>query len=48
MVLFKDFLKCLESDRNVDHAQRIDRPMIWIYPLLYVLGAVVASLIFLY
>jgi Neurotransmitter-gated ion-channel ligand binding domain len=42
VVMFNVFLKRLELHGRPELAQRIDRPMIWLYPLLYILGVAVA------
>jgi hypothetical protein len=42
VVLFNVILRRLENEGRVELAHRIDRPMIWLYPLLYVFGALIA------
>ena len=36
-----------EDHGRPDFAERIDRPLIWLYPLLYAVGGAVAARLFL-
>ncbi len=47
VVVYNVILKRLESDGRIDLAHRIDRPMIWLYPILFFLGALIAIALFL-
>jgi len=46
-VIYNVSLKRLESDGRMELAHRIDKPMIWLYPILFFLGALIAVVIFL-
>ncbi len=46
VVIFNVILKRLEVTGRVELAHRIDKPAIWIYPLLYAIGGLVAYLMF--
>jgi hypothetical protein len=47
VVIYNVSLKRLETDGRIDLAHRIDKPMIWLYPILFLLGAAIAVVIFL-
>lgn len=47
VVIYNVVLKRLETDGRSDLAHRIDKPMIWLYPVLFSLGALIAAAIFL-
>jgi hypothetical protein len=47
VVLFNVYLKRLEINGRGETAHRIDRIAIWIYPLLYLVGGLIAVLLFL-
>jgi hypothetical protein len=47
VVVYNVALKRLETDGRTDLANRIDKPMIWLYPVLFCLGALIAVYIFL-
>jgi hypothetical protein len=47
VVAFNVLLKRLEARGRRDLAERIDRPLIWLYPLLYVVGGAIAIRLFL-
>jgi len=47
VVVLNVFLKRLENRGREDFTERIDRYSIWVYPLVYGLGALVAVLLFL-
>jgi hypothetical protein len=47
VVIYNVILKRLESDGRLDLAHRIDKPMIWLYPILFFLGALIAIALFL-
>ena len=47
VVIYNVSLKRLESDGRMELAHRIDKPMIWLYPILFFLGALIAVVIFL-
>ena len=48
VVIYNVILKRLEADGRIELAHRIDRPMIWLYPILFFLGALIAVIIFLF
>jgi hypothetical protein len=48
VLVYNVILKRLEADGRVDLAHRIDKPMIWLYPVLFLLGALIAVAIFLF
>ena len=48
VVIYNVILKRLEADGRLELAHRIDRPMIWLYPILFFLGALIAVVIFLF
>ncbi len=47
VVAFNVLLKRLENRGRLELAERIDRPLIWLYPLLYAVGGAVAVRLFL-
>jgi hypothetical protein len=47
VVIYNVSLKRLEADGRSELAHRIDKPMIWLYPILFLLGAAIAVGIFL-
>jgi hypothetical protein len=47
VVAFNVLLKRLEARGKEDLAGRIDRPLIWLYPLLYAVGGAIAVRLFL-
>ena len=47
VVVYNVALKRLEADGRTNLANRIDKPMIWLYPVLFCLGALIAVYIFL-
>ena len=47
VVIYNVILKRLEADGRSELAHRIDKPMIWLYPILFLLGAAIAVGIFL-
>ena len=47
VVIYNVILKRLEADGRGELAHRIDKPMIWLYPILFMLGAGIAIVIFL-
>jgi hypothetical protein len=47
VVIYNVVIKRLESDGQSDLAHRIDKPMIWLYPVLFSLGALIAAALFL-
>ncbi len=47
VVIYNVSLKRLETDGRMELAHRIDKPMIWLYPILFILGALIAAVIFL-
>jgi len=48
VVVYNVILKRLEADDRAELAHRIDKPMIWLYPILFMLGAFIAVAIFLF
>jgi hypothetical protein len=46
VVVFNVYLKRLEMAGNSERAERIDRFSIWIYPLAYGIGAIIAYILF--
>jgi hypothetical protein len=48
VVIYNVSLKRLETDGRAELAHRIDKPMIWLYPILFLLGAAIAVGIFLF
>ncbi len=47
VVIYNVILKRLETDGRGELAHRIDKPMIWFYPILFILGAITAVVLFL-
>ena len=47
VVIYNVILKRLETDGRIELAHRIDKPMIWLYPVLFSIGAVIAVILFL-
>ena len=47
VVIYNVILKRLEADGRLELAHRIDRPMIWLYPVLFSIGALIAVILFL-
>ena len=47
VVIYNVYLKRMESDGREELAHRIDKPMIWLYPVLFLIGALIAVGIFL-
>ena len=47
VVVYNVSLKRLEADGKSELAHRIDKPMIWLYPILFFVGALIASFLFL-
>jgi hypothetical protein len=47
VVIYNVILKRLESDGRGELAHRIDKPMIWFYPILFIIGTVIAIALFL-
>lgn len=47
VVALKLLLKWLEAHDKRELAERIDRPLIWLYPLLYAVGGAIAMRLFL-
>jgi hypothetical protein len=47
VVIYNVSLKRLETDGRLELAHRIDKPMIWLYPVLFFLGALIAIALFL-
>lgn len=47
VLVYNVVLKRLETDGRTDLAHRIDKPMIWLYPVLFMLGALISVAIFL-
>jgi hypothetical protein len=48
VVIYNVVLKRLETDGRSELAHRIDKLMIWLYPILFLLGALIAVAIFLF
>jgi hypothetical protein len=47
VVIYNVILKRLEADGRIELAHRIDKPMIWLYPVLFSIGALISAAIFL-
>jgi hypothetical protein len=47
VLVYNVVLKRIETDGRADLAHRIDKPMIWLYPVLFILGALISAAIFL-
>ena len=48
VVIYNVYLKRMETDGRKELAHRIDKPMIWLYPVLFLIGALIAVGIFLF
>ena len=48
VVIYNVYLKRMETDGREELAHRIDKPMIWLYPVLFLIGALIAVGIFLF
>jgi hypothetical protein len=46
-VVYNVWLKRLDNHGRREQAERIDKVVIWVYPLLYLLGAIIAAWLFL-